>query len=102
MSIVAMRLLAHGRAGFSMKQFAGAFDAPPASRDGSVPAHDAMAGDDEGERVRRAGLRNSQSGSGATNAPGDFRIGDRRAHRALQANLHHALPEGGANNRTRT
>src|SRR3546814_10029971 len=87
------QLFPHLRTGLPLKPPAGEVDAPPASRDATVLAHDAMTRDDQGQWVRRSGLRDRSSGAGATDSPGDFRIGGRRARGNLQEDLPHALLE---------
>src|SRR3546814_20844016 len=92
------QLYPHLRTGLPLKHPAGEVDAPPASRDATVLAHDAMTRDDQGQWVRRSGLRDRSSGAGATDSPGAFRIGGRRARGTLQEDLHTALLERRATN----
>src|SRR3546814_16821370 len=95
------QLFPHLRTGLPLKHPAGEVDAPPASRDATVLAHDAMTRDDQGQWVRRSGLRDRSSGAGPTASPGDFSLGGRPARGNLRADLPPATLERSATHTAR-
>src|SRR5262245_45799379 len=63
------------RRAFLLQQRALAVDAPAVAGESAVVAHDAMAGNGEGELVCGAGTRDGANGFRGTDAPGDLGVG---------------------------
>src|SRR5260221_14575094 len=73
-----------------------ALDAPAVARERAVVAHDAVAGNGDGDRVGGAGVRHRAHGFRRADALRDLRVARRRAGRDLAQRLPDALLKGGA------
>src|SRR5262245_3132570 len=85
-------------AGLSREQGALAFHAEAIARQRAIAAHDAMAGDRYGERVRAAGLGDRPDRLRRSDAPRDLRVARCRTGRDLAQCSPDALLESGAAN----
>src|SRR5258707_7780949 len=81
---------------FTLEQGALALDAPAVARERAVVAHDAVAGNGDGDRVGGAGVRYRAHGFRHADALRDLRVGHRRPRRNLAQRLPDALLKGGA------
>jgi hypothetical protein len=82
--------------GFPVEQNALAFDAPGISRERTVIADHPVAGNGDGEIVRRARTGDSAYRLRGSDAPRDLRIGDRLAHGNALQRLPYTLLESSA------